>query len=231
MVDMAALHSLTAELHAGFLMLAFVGIVAVFICQIVLRFRENMPKIFVRWATRSRGYFEATGYVAAVAGVLALILSAYTGANAWSVDQLLDSAIVRNKILLTIFATIMWIGVVVIRTRFGRSLWTRPPVAFLYTGIAVVAFGITSTAGSLGAHITQGGSFLDPVWEALGVDLTKDVSLDVNLALYVSIGGVILLIFSLLAAVISGIAKEEFHPKDCSSGSKWSEPTIGESVR
>jgi hypothetical protein len=225
---MEALHALTAELHSGFLVLAFVGIVAVFLCQVVVRYRTRMPRLLVKWAVKSRGYFEATGYVAAVAGVIALLLSAYTGMNAWPLDQLLDSAIIRNKILLTIFATILWIGVVLIRTKFGRSLWTCPQISLLYTGLAVVAFGLTSTVGSLGAHITQGGSFLDPLWEAVGIDLTKDLSLDVTVAMFVAIGGVILLIFSLLAAVISGIAKEEFRPKNCTSWSKWDEPKIGD---
>lgn len=231
MVDMAGLHSLSSELHAGFLTLAFVSIVAVLICQLVVRYEAKMPKLFVRWARASRGYFEAAGFVGAVAGILALLLSAYTGSYAWTLDQLFDSSIVRNKMILTVFATILWIGVVVVRVKFGRALWTCPHTSLLYVGLAVMAFGLTGTTGSLGAHIVQGGSILDPLWEAVGIDITKDLLLDTTIALVVAIGAVLLLLFSLIAVVLSGIAKEQFHPKDCSARSGWDEPTIRRTER
>src|SRR4030042_2672230 len=126
MVDMSALHSLTSELHAGFLTLSFVCIMAVAGAQIAVRLQNRMPRILVSWAIRTRGYFEAAGYVGAVLGVLGLLLSAWTGMYAWPYDVLINDAIARNKIMLTAFATVMWTGVVFIRTRFGRGLWTCP---------------------------------------------------------------------------------------------------------
>ena len=50
MVTVEALHALTSELHAGFLTLAFVCIMIVAGCQIVVRFRNRMPKSFVNIA-------------------------------------------------------------------------------------------------------------------------------------------------------------------------------------
>jgi len=41
MVTMSALHALTAELHAGFLTLAFVCIMITALCQIAIRLKDR----------------------------------------------------------------------------------------------------------------------------------------------------------------------------------------------
>ena len=79
MVSMAGLHALTAELHAGMLTLAFACIMIVLAAQIVVRLRDWMPSRIVGWAIIVRGYAEPAGYVAAILGVLALVVSAWTG--------------------------------------------------------------------------------------------------------------------------------------------------------
>ena len=61
MVTMSALHALTAELHSGFLTLAFVCVMIVAAAQVVVRYKNHMPDIFVRWAIVVRGYAEAAG--------------------------------------------------------------------------------------------------------------------------------------------------------------------------
>ena len=108
MVSMSALHSLTAELHAGFLTLAFICIVIVAVSQIVVRMKKCLPKRLVDLAIKVRGYAEAAGYVGAMAGVVGLLLSAWTGMYAWPQDALLESAVVRNKITLSLYATLLW---------------------------------------------------------------------------------------------------------------------------
>src|SRR4030065_1957933 len=101
MVSMAGLHALTAELHAGMLSLAIACILLVLGAQIVVRLRNRLPQRIVGWAIIVRGYAEPAGYVAAILGVLALVVSAWTGMYAWPLDVLMDLDLVRNKILLT----------------------------------------------------------------------------------------------------------------------------------
>jgi hypothetical protein len=228
MVGMEALHSLTAELHGGFLTLAAVCIILTALAQIVMHFKDSMPKSFVSAAMRARGYLEATGYVAAIAGVFALLLSAFTGSQTWPLDALMDNAVVRNKIVLTAFATTMWAGVAVIRWRFGRSLWTCPPMAASYTILAIVAMGVTATAGSLGAHLTKGESILDFVWNLAGINVLQDLLLSVDLAMIVSILSIIVIIAVLVVRKLSGINKEQLGPRKCTKWSKWDEPIITE---
>jgi len=225
---MSALHALTAELHGGFLTLAFICIAATAFCQIVVHFEESMPKFMVRWAVKSRGYLDAAGFVAAVAGVPALLLSAYTGSGAWPLDALVDNATIRNKIELTVFATVLWTGIAAIRWRFGRPLWTCPPMAALYTLLAFVAMGVTGTAGSLGAHLTKGQSFLDFIWNLIGIKVTEDLLLNTTLAFIIAIASLVVLIVVLLIARLSGISKEQLGQRKCTRWSKWDEPTIGD---
>jgi hypothetical protein len=226
MVSMSALHALTAELHAGFLTLSFVCIMIVAVAQIVVRFRNRMPRKFVEWSIRVRGYTEAAGFVGAVLGVLGLLLSAWTGMYAWPMDVLIDSPVVRNKILLTAFATVLWGGVVYIRSRFGRGLWTCPAMATLYVAITFVAFGVLGTTGSMGAHLVQGGSALDPLWNFVGFRVTADLVLSAGTDAFIAIASVAALIVSLYIARRYDLFSVKLGPETCQRVFKWDEPKI-----
>jgi len=226
MVTVEALHALTAELHAGFLTLAFVCIMIVAGCQIVVRYRNRMPKSFVNIAIRIRGYMEAAGFVGAVLGVLGLLLSAWTGMYAWTLDALIDDPVIRNKILLTAFATMFWAGVVFIRSRFGRGLWTCPAMATLYVVLTFVSFGMVGTVGSMGAHLTQGGSALDPIWQIVGFQVTDILELSTNAAALLAIVSVALLVVALAIARKYDLFAAKLGAETCQKLFKWDEPTI-----
>ena len=226
MVTMSALHSLTAELHAGFLTLAFICIVVVALAQVVVRLKNRMPRRLVKAAINVRGYMEATGYVAAIAGVVGLLLSAYTGMYAWPQDVLIQDPIVRNKILLTAFSTAFWIGIVTIRTRFGRGLWTCPAMATLYVILAIVGFGIVGMTGSLGAHLTVGTSVLDPLWHLFRIDYTKTLEIATVLSSLIAIVSVVAFIVSLAVARNNNLFAIKLGAETCGKYFKWDEPTI-----
>jgi len=226
MVTMSALHALTAELHGGFLTLAFLAIVAVALSQVVVRLKSHMPKRLVKMAIQVRGYAEATGYVAAIAGIVGLLLSAYTGMYAWPPDVLINDPIIQNKILLTAFSTAFWIGVVVIRTRFGRGLWTCPAMATLYTVLTIAGFGVVGLTGSLGAHLTQGGSILDAFWSTFHIDITKTLSLTPMVAALVAIVSVVAFIISLAIARRYELFAVRLGADTCGKYFKWDEPRI-----
>ncbi len=228
MVTMAALHSLTAEMHSGFLTLAFACIMIVFVSQIVVRLKNRMPARFVRWAIVARGYAEPAGYVAAVAGLLGLLLSAWTGMYAWPMSKLLESGVVRNKILFTVYATALWTIVVFMRTRFGRGLWSCPPMMTVYAGTAFVAFGFVGMAGSLGAHITQGGSALDFLWNFVGFRVASTVELGPQLAAAIALISAILFVVTLRIASKYDLFSMKLAPETCQKIFKWDEPKMHE---
>ena len=226
MVSVSALHALTAELHAGFLTLAFVCIMIVAASQIVVRYRNGMPKSFVNIAIRIRGYMEAAGFVGAVLGVLGLLLSAWTGMYAWPVDVLVNDPIIKNKILLSAFATVLWGGVVYVRSRFGRGLWTCPAMATLYVVLTFISFGMVGTVGSMGAHLTQGGSALDPLWSIVGFKVTDVLELSTNTAALIAIISLGLFIIALAVARRYDLFGVKLGAETCQKFFRWDEPTI-----
>lgn len=231
MVTMSALHSLTAELHAGFLTLAIVSILGVAFCQLIVGFQARLPKKLVNFAIKSRGYLEPAGYVGAFVGVIALVLSGWTGMNAWPHDALLESAVIRNKITLTIFGTVLWAMIVYMRIRFGRGLWTCPMMATLYAGLAVVAFGFVAAAGSMGAHLspTVGESILDPLWDLFNINITEDLVLPSTIAGGIALICITLLFISLIVARKYKLLTVELTPETCQKATnifKWDEPRL-----
>jgi len=226
MVSMGGLHALTAELHTGFLTLAFICIMIVAGAQIVVRLRNRMPNLLVRWAIKARGYAEATSYVAAVGGIAGLIVSAWSGMYAWPIDNLLENDLIRNKILLTAYALVMWGGVVFIRTRFGRSLWACPAMATVYVAITIVAFGMIVISGCLGSEIFRNESLFDPLYNFVGLNVDKAFELDLNIAAAVALGSAVALIGSLVLARRKNLDTVRFSPETCQKVFKWDEPVI-----
>jgi len=228
MVSMAGLHALTAELHAGFLTLAFACIMIVVAAQIVVRLKERMPKRLVHWAIVVRGYAEPTSYIGAVFGVLALVVSAWSGMYAWPMDKLLESELIRNKILLTAYATVLWGGVVFIRMRFGRGLWTCPAMTVVYVAIAFVAFGLIAMTGCLGSTIARNESLLTPLYGFIGLDIESPFELQPNTAAAIALASTAAIIGSLFLARRKDLFTVELSPETCQKFFKWDEPKMYE---
>ncbi len=227
MVSMSGLHSLTAELHAGFLTLAFVCIIIVAGAQLTVRYRNHMPKRLVSAAITVRGYAEATSYVGAIAGMIGLLLSAYTGMYAWPQDVLIEDPVVKNKIAFTAFSMAFWIGIIYIRTRFGRGLWTCPTMALLYVLLTIGGFGFVASTGSMGAHLgTAGSSVLDPLWNLIHLDITKTIALPTVEAAAIAIVSVVAFIVALGVARNYDLFAVKLAPETCAKLFKWDEPII-----
>jgi hypothetical protein len=224
MVSMSSLHTMTAELHTGFLVLAFIGIGGTFLLQILV-WRER-PRFFLSSARRARGYLEAAGLVGAVLGVVALVLSAVTGSLSWSTGMLLDSPGALNKIILTSISMVIWAGAVFIRLRFGRGLWTCPAMAGLYAGLSLIGIGLVAVSGAMGAKLTKGESMLDWFWGLIGIDPLESFLISDTFAILLSVLAVIITLACLVYARRSGLSTQSF---ECSTGScrYWDEPRIG----
>ncbi len=228
MVSMSGLHALTSEMHAGFLTLAFACIIVVVAAQIVVRLRNWLPKWMTNLAIRVRGYAEAAGYVGALLGVIGLLLSAYTGMYAWPQDVLLESSIIRNKILLTAFSTILWSGAVFIRVRFGRGLWTCPAMAVVYVGLASAGYSLLAIAGCLGSRLARDESLLDWIYAFIGLDVEKEFALDPSVAAAIAIGSALAFLVSLFVAKRYDLFSIKLGPQTCQKFFRWDEPRIVE---
>jgi hypothetical protein len=221
MVAMSALHTLTAELHTGFLTLALICIAVTFLCQLVIGFGRG--GMFSRLSAKVRGYTEAAGIMGAFFGVFAILVSAYTGINSRdSFDVLYGDPITANKILLTMVITAIWSMVVIIRLGIGKRLWTSGGFALFYTAVAAVGFAITALVGSMGAHLTKGESTIDPVLNSIGIDYTKYFLLDANVAMIISIISLVVIVVCIFLIARLRPSKVRIGKPD----TKWTLPTI-----
>lgn len=227
MVEAAALHALTAEMHTGALTLATICIVITALCQIAVRHKDGMPKSLVKIAMGLRGYTDAVGLVAALIGAIAICASAYFGMQAWSFDQLANDPITRNKVLFTAIILAMWIGIVGMRMALTRQLWTCRPLAFLYTVFALAAFGLTGVTGSMGAHLTKGESSLDGFLKWIGFDYTKPIEFNADLMVVAALASVALTIVICIGVRWYGLADQE-DADACEERSGYTEPTFVE---
>jgi hypothetical protein len=107
------------------------------------------------------------------------------------------------------------------RWRLKRNLWTYPATTLLYSGMAAAAYAITAATGSLGAHLVKGGSILDPYLAAIGIDLTKDITLTFTAALVITIASIAVIIVVLLVARGTRIAKRQFHDRGTGPWPGW----------
>jgi len=223
-VDYGPVHALTVELHGGFFALAFFAIVVAFVCAIVLRLSKNPDGARTRWFSKVGAYMDAAGFLAAMAGVVLLILSAITGILTDPLNDLLADPLVLNKILLAVVALFIWSSLVFVRATLGRKLWTFPWAALCYTLFAIVGFVLVLTVIALGFTVVDGGSVLDPLWNFFGIDLTKEISLGTGSGMAVLVGSVVVILFCLggIWTYRLGTKVVKSDPK----GSKWRIPKI-----
>jgi hypothetical protein len=223
-IDYGPVHALTVELHGGFFALAFFAIVVAFVCALVLRLSQNPAGPTTKWFSKVGAYMDAAGFLAALAGVLLLVLSAVTGILADPLSDLLADPLVLNKILLSVIALFIWSSLVFVRATLGRKLWTFPWTALLYTVFAIIGFGLVLTVITLGFTLADGGSVVDPLWSFFGIDLTKEISLGTENGTAVLVGSIAVILVCLGAAwkYRLGTKVVKSDPKE----SKWKIPKI-----
>lgn len=175
MVDLSAVHSMLIEMHGGMLTLAAVCILGVIAARIHRRLR-NTTKWYARarrldtfsdWVLR---HAEPTAFLAAVGGIIGMILSSIIGYYVWPAEEVLGTGLGLNKIMFSIFATELWIVFALVRARYGERLWNSRGLAGTCAFAGLGGFLLTVLTGSLGGHMAGKGSVLDPIYELLKVN-------------------------------------------------------------
>ncbi len=198
--DMRAVHSVTIELHGGMLTLAFICIAIKVIDMLWGRFLGEKGGFLRRVLLKASEYSSPTILLAAIGGVIGLLLSAYTGASLVPEGTLQISSITLNKVMVTVVATELWMLLIAFNLTYGDESWgTRNrSLMMIFTGGLGYFFSITG--GSIGGTMAGKVSIMEPLWEFLGVDLHASWIFPPEL-LYVivavvSIIGVLLVIYS-----------------------------------
>lgn len=174
MVDLVPIHSMLVELHGGMITLAVVCILATIIARSQLKMRSNNESSGVLWSTNSKigtiaRYAEPTGYVATIGGVLGLISSAIVGFFVWPVELITTSALGLSKVAFSVFAAVLLVEFIFVRSKYGENLWKNRGVATVYSCLGIIGFLFIVIAGSLGGHMAMKGSVLDPLYALLNI--------------------------------------------------------------
>ena len=81
-----------------------------------------------------------------------------------------------------------------IRLRYTDFLWHMPQLSNLYVIVVVIAMGFTIFAGALGARLTFGHCFFDPLFEWIGWDPAAPMYTSPGYSLLIALGGIVLLL-------------------------------------
>ncbi len=212
MFDLRAIHSVTVELHGGMLTLAFACIAIKVIDILWTRFLGERGGILQRTLRKASEYSTPTILLAAIGGVIGLLLSGYTGSQLVPSDSFTTSPITLNKVMVTIIAVELWSVMILFNIAHREKAWEGKGNALFMVLSGGTGYFFAITGGSLGGTMAGKVSIMEPLWEFLGVDLHASWILGYDLllilVLIVNILGVLLVAFSSRFAKPEVIAHE-----------------------
>ena len=175
MIYLVAAHSMLVELHGGMITLAALCIVITVLARSQLKAKSDSESNEISWSKdsfmgRIARYTEPTAYVAAIGGVIGLIASAIVGFFVWPMDLLTTSALGLSKVAFSVFAMVLLIEFVLVRFKYGESVWKNGATAALFACLGLVGFLFIVLAGSFGGHMALKGSVLDPLFALLNIN-------------------------------------------------------------
>jgi len=197
---MRALHSVTIELHGGMLTLAFVCILIKILDILWGRFLGERGGIVRRALMKASEYSTPTILLAAIGGVIGLLLSGYTGSQLAPSDSLTTSPITLNKVMVTVVAVELWSVMILFNLLHREKAWETRGNALFMVLSGGIGYAFSITGGSIGGTMAGKVSIMEPIWEFLGVDLHASWILGYDslliLVLVVNILGILLITYS-----------------------------------
>ena len=145
----------------GFLTLASIGILLKFLSDGYLKLFFGKVRSFDKIATVTSRYSEPASYFALGIGIFMTFVSMVTGTLSWSLDTLIGSELVHNKVLLTVASQTLFIGVFYLRIRHKYEIWMSRQTSWLYFLFAMTAFAFIILQNSVAGQMVGKGSLLD----------------------------------------------------------------------
>ncbi len=161
MVEFRLVHSVTIEMCTGFLTLASIGILLKFLSDGYMKFFFGKVRPFDKLATVTSRYSEPAAYFALGMGIFMTFVSMVTGTLSWSLDTLMNSELVHNKVLLTVASQTLYIGVFILRIRHKYEIWMSRQTTWIYFLMTMSAFAFIILQNSVAGQMVGKGSLLD----------------------------------------------------------------------
>ncbi len=173
MVDPRVFHSVTIEMSTGFLLLAGLGVVSKVVADAYLKYFSGRVRMIEKWAKQVSRLGESASYFALGAGIVSVFASMVTGALVWPYDQLVQSEVVHNKVLVVLASQTVFVSVFIIRNRFGIRVWSARPTKWVYVLLVAAGEGLLTLQNSLGGNLAGKGSLLDDLYITWGIDINQ----------------------------------------------------------
>lgn len=197
---MTILHAFVVEEHSGIVVFVFAAIILRLLVD--LRVRNGVASGRV---SAIRQGADVISYMGALAAVIFLVLSAITGYLIQPFSVLVSQPILLNKSLTALGALFFWAAFLFLRYEVGPSIWQDRELYAIGVITATLGFAFTAITGSIGAELTLGHSVMDPVYQALSLNLRVWTLQPIDIGITV----VLVLIGIVLAVVVRRARKRE----------------------
>ncbi len=185
-------HSVTTEMCTGFLTLASFGVLLKFLSDGYMKHFFGKVNAFDKLASLTSRYAEPASYFALFTGIVMTFVSMVTGSLSWTIDQLLASELVHNKILLTLISQALFIGALILRGRHRYELWMQRTTTWIYFLMVMAAFTFIILQNSVAGQMVGKGSLLDDTFPWLKEMEFKAFMMPVWGSLLIIVGTIVL---------------------------------------
>jgi hypothetical protein len=110
------------------------------------------------------------GYAATAIGFILALAAILTGFLLWPLDAVLNSALMKNKILTAVLLVAFWGMFLLVRFRRGPAMWDNPAMAVYAALLAVSGFFFGMLTSSIGGDVAGNPSGFENIVQAFGVE-------------------------------------------------------------
>ncbi len=155
-----AFHAITTGLLNGLLFFAFLAVLV----RIFLQWRHSDPRSPLAVAA------DQAALWAVVVGVLMSIAAIITGFAIWAPSAVINSPVMRNKLLTAALMLVTYLIFLGIRWILGESLWRNKVVSAFYGLVALAGFHWSMVTSSIGGDIAGIPSGYETIVQLSGVE-------------------------------------------------------------
>ena len=161
-----ALHPVFVHFHTG--IGAAIAVLALINIVFRLVFREGIRTPGTRMAKLFHE-FDVFIYWGLIITLLGLLVGMITGFMDWSVEALINNALMRAKILWSVIGTEIYIFLVIVRAKLGDRIWENTSSFLIYSVLTIIAGVLMIIVAAMGGLQEYGTSILQPILEWLGL--------------------------------------------------------------
>jgi len=168
-IQMLTWHDLVVEFHTGVVVFVIFAIAL----RVVVDLGQRGKFTVSAQAQEIRQGTDFVAYAGAILAVVFLILAGTTGYLLQPYSDLVSQPILLNKAFTALAALFFWMAFAFLRYWSGPKMWERRGLYALALITALFGLLFTTIAGSIGAQLSIGQSVVDPIYQALSINMRQ----------------------------------------------------------